>query len=109
MRQAMKYLASALSLVMMLLPTSITLEEEACTANGQVQQLQAQIKKLQSQVQALQSQLPNYPEVKFLNVKQRKRILVTGGSGFVGSHLVDELMLAGHEVVVADNFFTGRY
>ncbi|GLG99846.1 LOW QUALITY PROTEIN: UDP-glucose 4-epimerase [Gryllus bimaculatus] len=33
---------------------------------------------------------------------------VTGGAGFVGSHLVDQLMLAGHEVIVVDNFFTGR-
>jgi UDP-glucuronate decarboxylase len=29
-------------------------------------------------------------------------------SSFVGSHLVDRLMLEGHEVIVADNFFTGR-
>ena len=49
-----------------------------------------------------------YPEVRFLNYNDRKRILVTGGAGFVGSHLVDRLMLAGHEVIVADNFFTGR-
>jgi hypothetical protein len=38
----------------------------------------------------------------------RKKILVTGGAGFVGSHLVDRLMADGHEVVVLDNFFTGR-
>ena len=38
----------------------------------------------------------------------RKKILVTGGAGFVGSHLVDRLMSEGHEVVVLDNFFTGR-
>ena len=39
---------------------------------------------------------------------QRKKILVTGGAGFVGSHLVDKLMIEGHEVIVADNFFTGQ-
>eukprot|EP00096_Caligus_rogercresseyi_P009834 TRINITY_DN3423_c0_g1_i1.p1 TRINITY_DN3423_c0_g1~~TRINITY_DN3423_c0_g1_i1.p1 ORF type:complete len:423 (+),score=58.58 TRINITY_DN3423_c0_g1_i1:43-1311(+) len=49
-----------------------------------------------------------YPDVNFLNYQDRKRILITGGAGFVGSHLVDKLMLEGHEVIVADNFFTGR-
>ena len=39
---------------------------------------------------------------------ERKRILVTGGAGFVGSHLVDRLMLMGHYVIVLDNFFTGN-
>uniref|UniRef100_A0A6T5SG64 UDP-glucuronate decarboxylase n=1 Tax=Skeletonema marinoi TaxID=267567 RepID=A0A6T5SG64_9STRA len=38
----------------------------------------------------------------------RKKILITGGAGFVGSHLTDRLMSEGHEVVVLDNFFTGR-
>src|SRR5450432_508989 len=37
----------------------------------------------------------------------RKRVLVTGGAGFLGSHLCDRLMEAGHEVVCLDNFFTG--
>ncbi len=36
----------------------------------------------------------------------RKRILVTGGAGFVGSHLCERLLTEGHEVVCADNFFT---
>ncbi len=36
----------------------------------------------------------------------RKRILVTGGAGFVGSHLCERLLNDGHEVVCADNFFT---
>ncbi|MCB2188528.1 MAG: SDR family oxidoreductase [Deltaproteobacteria bacterium] len=35
------------------------------------------------------------------------RILVTGGGGFIGSHLVDVLMAQGHEVLCLDNFFTG--
>ena len=39
---------------------------------------------------------------------QRKKIVVTGGAGFVGSHLVDKLMQEGHEVIVLDNFFTGQ-
>jgi len=36
------------------------------------------------------------------------RILVTGGAGFLGSHLCDRLLRDGHEVVCLDNFFTGR-
>ena len=36
------------------------------------------------------------------------RNLITGGAGFVGSHLVDRLMEAGEEVICLDNYFTGR-
>ncbi|KAH0865588.1 hypothetical protein HID58_082799, partial [Brassica napus] len=36
------------------------------------------------------------------------RVVVTGGAGFVGSHLVDRLMARGDTVIVVDNFFTGR-
>ena len=39
---------------------------------------------------------------------QSKRALVTGGAGFIGSHLVDRLLADGHEVVVIDNMSTGR-
>ncbi|MEM7010353.1 MAG: UDP-glucuronic acid decarboxylase family protein [Verrucomicrobiota bacterium] len=35
-------------------------------------------------------------------------VLVTGGAGFLGSHLVDRLIDQGHEVICLDNFFTGR-
>ena len=37
----------------------------------------------------------------------RKRILITGGAGFLGSHLIDRLLAQGHEVLCVDNFFTG--
>jgi len=36
------------------------------------------------------------------------RILVTGGAGFIGSHLCERLITEGHEVICLDNFFTGR-
>lgn len=36
------------------------------------------------------------------------RILVTGGAGFIGSHLIDRLMEDGHEVICIDNFYTGH-
>ncbi len=41
------------------------------------------------------------------NYEARKRILVTGGAGFLGSHLCDRLLERGDEVVCADNLFTG--
>ncbi len=37
----------------------------------------------------------------------RKRILVTGGAGFLGSHLCGRLVAQGHDVICVDNFFTG--
>jgi UDP-glucuronate decarboxylase len=42
------------------------------------------------------------------NFDASKRILVTGGAGFLGSHLCETLLSQGHEVICADNFFTGR-
>jgi len=38
----------------------------------------------------------------------RRRILLVGGAGFLGSHLADRLIGDGHEVICVDNFFTGR-
>ena len=38
----------------------------------------------------------------------RKRILVTGGAGFLGSHLCERLLAQGHDVLCVDNYFTGR-
>jgi UDP-glucuronate decarboxylase len=39
--------------------------------------------------------------------RDRKKVLVTGGAGFLGSHLIDRLIEQGHEVLCVDNLFTG--
>lgn len=41
------------------------------------------------------------------NYSIRKRILITGGAGFLGSHLAERMLNDGHDVLVVDNFFTG--
>ncbi len=46
--------------------------------------------------------------MKVMRGTDKKRILVTGGAGFLGSHLCERLVHEGHEVVCLDNFFTGR-
>lgn len=40
-------------------------------------------------------------------IHSSKRIMVTGGAGFLGSHLCEKLLAAGHDVLCVDNFFTG--
>ncbi len=42
-----------------------------------------------------------------MRMSLRKRVLVTGGAGFLGSHLCERLLEKGHEVICVDNFFTG--
>jgi hypothetical protein len=67
------------------------------------------INELESRILSLESKsVKKYAKIINLPYSQRKRILVTGGAGFVGSHLVDQLLIDGHEVIVADNFFTGN-
>ncbi|XP_047035810.1 UDP-glucuronic acid decarboxylase 1 isoform X2 [Helicoverpa zea] len=96
-------------------PQTDILEEkkEANTVNDDTKrellEARSRIDQLEKKIAILEGRVPQkYPEVKFLGYKERKRILVTGGAGFVGSHLVDVLMTQGHEVIVVDNFFTGR-
>ena len=87
------------------------------TSESSIQKDSSLIQSLEKRVSELESLLAENPskkythhpiDVAFLNYKDRKRILITGGAGFVGSHLTDKLMLEGHEVIVADNMFTGR-
>ena len=65
---------------------------------AQISQLSEQIKRMESKISELEASRKSYPTVQFRNVKDRKRILITGGAGFVGSHLTDKLMAEGHEV-----------
>ena len=43
----------------------------------------------------------------FLNIKNMKKVLVTGGAGFIGSHLCKKLLEQGNDVLCIDNYFTG--
>lgn len=45
---------------------------------------------------------------KLKTTPEAKRVMVTGGAGFLGSHLCDRLVAAGNEVLCVDNYFTGR-
>ncbi|CAJ0584821.1 unnamed protein product, partial [Mesorhabditis spiculigera] len=90
-----------------------------------LQELQDQNEGIPARIEALEAQLAQlnalliaqrasgnasktFPPVRFRDERSRRRILITGGCGFVGSHLVDKLMADGHEVIALDNYFTGR-
>eukprot|EP00049_Salpingoeca_infusionum_P018624 m.358039 g.358039 ORF g.358039 m.358039 type:complete len:463 (+) comp18021_c0_seq1:142-1530(+) len=94
------------------------IEKRSAELSQQAEQLQETQRKMETAQQellvlkkeltAIKNNTKTYPEVVARNEFDRKRILITGGAGFVGSHLVDVLMKQGHEVTVIDNFFTGR-
>lgn len=70
--------------------------------------IERKFKEIENRINKLEENAAkSYPQVKKRTYKDRKRILITGGAGFVGSHLVDKLMMEGHEITVVDNFFTG--
>ena len=50
----------------------------------------------------------NIAQVKTVKLGKILRILVTGGAGFIGSHLIDRLINEGHEILCLDNFYTGH-
>ncbi|KAK2714540.1 hypothetical protein QYM36_008936 [Artemia franciscana] len=85
-----------------------TAERNPEALEDEVEGLRKTIARLESRLGQLQKTPKSFPQIKFKNYKERKRILITGGAGFVGSHLTDRLMEEGHEVIIADNFFTGR-
>ncbi|KAK6022999.1 NAD dependent epimerase/dehydratase family protein [Ostertagia ostertagi] len=88
------------------------MEKERSALSARLDALEKELELLKTVLRkngtAIQGSGKTFPDVRFRNEEHRKRILVTGGAGFVGSHLVDKLMMDGHEVIALDNYFTGR-
>ena len=74
------------------------LRQQQLQSQAQIAHLSEQIGRMEKRISELEASRKSYPTVQFRNVKDRKRILITGGAGFVGSHLTDKLMAEGHEV-----------
>ncbi|CAD5234645.1 unnamed protein product [Bursaphelenchus xylophilus] len=86
-------------------------KDEIDALRSEVSELRSHLSRLKHSIRyspIIEKPKNSYPKVKARNEETRKRILVTGGTGFVGSHLVDKLMMDGHEVIALDNYFTGR-
>lgn len=90
------------------LPSMKAADLESVAKGEPVAPMEQKLQELEARIAKLEKNAPKtFPLVKQLDYREKKRILVAGGAGFVGSHLVDYLMQQGHQVTVVDNFFTG--
>lgn len=90
------------------LPSMKAADTNSVIKDGPIVPMEQKLLDLEARIQKLEKNAPKtFPLVKQLDYREKKRILVAGGAGFVGSHLVDYLMQQGHQVTVVDNFFTG--
>eukprot|EP00953_Heterococcus_sp_UTEX-ZZ885_P018503 10328-Heterococcus_DN1.PRE.3 len=100
-------------LVLLVLHTSGSLQSPGNSSLSNIsaiveREVHLRTRAMDSSTAAVRGPNKEFRQVAVLAEHSQKRILVTGGAGFVGSHLVDRLMEQGHEVIVIDNMFTGR-